>query len=79
MLIEKIWNGKGKLYDENENLYFEGEYLDGQIQGKFKKYYTQDTQMEIEGECINWYKNGKIKKYYKNVNLKYEGDYWNNR
>jgi antitoxin component YwqK of YwqJK toxin-antitoxin module len=53
MLIEKIWNGKGKLYDENENLYFEGEYLDGQIQGKFKKYYTQDTQMEIEGECIN--------------------------
>jgi hypothetical protein len=35
--------------------------------------------MEIEGECINWYKNGKIKKYYKNVNLKYEGDYLNNR
>ena len=25
------WNGKGKEYDDNNNLIFDGEYLDGKM------------------------------------------------
>ena len=35
-----LWNGKGKKYNENDKLIFEGEYLKGKgLNGKGKEYY----------------------------------------
>jgi len=49
---------------------FEGEYINGQINGKGKEYYD-DSKLKFEGEYINgnrW--NGK--KYNKNGNIEFE-------
>ena len=41
--------GKGKEYDYNGNLIFEGEYFNGKRNGKGKEYY-HDDQLKFEGE-----------------------------
>ena len=48
-------NGKGKEY-RKDILYFEGEYLNGKINGKGKEYYSKN-QLKFEGEYLNG-KNG---------------------
>ena len=51
-LNEKKWNGKGKEYCLNGELYFEGEYLNGERNGKGKEYYL-NVKLEFEGEYLN--------------------------
>ena len=55
-------NGKGKVYDNNNNnlLIFEGEYLNGKRNGKRKKYYIGGNLL-FEGAYINDKRNGKGK------------------
>ena len=55
-------NGKGKEYDYNDNLIFEGEYKNGKRNGKGKEYYS-NGKIKFEGEYLNGEKNGKGKKY----------------
>ena len=71
-------NGKGKEYNYNGELLFEGEYINGIRNGKGKEYYS-NGKLLFEGEYINGRRNGKGKEYYSNGNLLFEGDYINGK
>ena len=69
--------GKGKEYYENGNLIFEGEYLNGQINGKVKEYDDFDGHLIFEGEYLNRKRNGKEKEYDGDGIILFEGEYLN--
>ena len=73
-------NRKGKEYClTNNELIFEGEYLNGKRNGKGKEYFY-DGKLLFEGEYLNGKRNGKGKEY--NIfsgNLVYEGEYLNGK
>ena len=81
-------NGKGQEYDyENDDLLFEGEYLNGKRNGKVKEYYD-NGELKFEGEYLNGAKNGKVKEYYESIwfekgnkygELEFEGEYLNGK
>ena len=72
-------NRIGKEYDAyNDKLYFEGEYFNGQKNGKGKEYY-KDGKLKFEGEYLSGKKNGKGKEYYEDGKLKFEGEYLNGK
>ena len=50
--MQKKWNGKGYFVG---NLIFEGEYLNGQRNGKGKKY-DRYGNLIFEGEYLNGYR-----------------------
>ena len=74
----EIKNGKGYMieYDIYGLLKYEGEYLNGERNGKGKEYY-HNYVFKYEGEYINGKRYGKGKEYYENGNLKFEGEYTN--
>ena len=45
-------NGKGKEYDKDKNIIFEGKYVGGERNGKGKEY-DKDKNIIFEGEYIN--------------------------
>ena len=64
-------NGK----DKNIKLKFEGQYINGERNGKGKEY-NKNVILEFEGEYLNgkrW--NGIEKKYHDNGKLKFNGEY----
>ena len=68
-------NGIGREYNRfNNNLEFEGEFLNGQRNGKGKEYYDNGN-IKFEGEFLNGQRNGKGKEYNENDNIKFEGEY----
>ena len=70
-------NGKGKEYDYDCNLLFEGEYLNGKRNGKGKEYYFNGN-LRFEGEYLNGKRNGKGKYYYNDCHkIIFEGEYKN--
>ena len=73
-------NKRGKEYNSyNDNLIFEGEYLNGKRNGKGKEYYDIG-KLEFEGIYLNGEKNGKGKEYILNTNtLIFEGEYLNGK
>ena len=94
----KNGNGKGKEYfknkslikgpyDDNEyqrlHILFEGEYLNGERNGKGKEYYSPEEEydykkgVKFKGEYLNGKRNGKGKEFYENGALKFEGEYFN--
>ena len=68
--------GKVKIYSLNI-LIFEGEYLNGNKNGKCKEY-NDSGDLIFEGEYLNGIKNGKGKKY-KFQELVFEGEYLNGK
>ena len=52
-IIYELSNGKGyiKEYDGNDELLFEGEYLNGKRNGKGKEY-DEDGKLRFEGEYL---------------------------
>ena len=65
-----------KYFDNYKGgLIFEGEYLNGEINGKGRENYFNNILI-FEGEYLNGKKNGKIKEYFKGK-LKFEGEYIN--
>jgi len=65
-IIYELQDGKGyvKEYsDEDETIEFEGEYLNGEKNGKGKEYYDKNI-LKFEGEHSNGLRNGKGKEYY---------------
>ena len=73
--------GKGfiKRYDNtNDKLTYEGEYLNGEKNGKEKEYYIYDN-LKYEVEYLNGKRNGKGKEYDFYGNLIFEGEYLNNK
>ena len=65
-------NGKGKEYNDNNDLIFEGEYLNGKRNGKGKEYHYDGT-LYFEGEYLNGKRNGKGKEYNSDGELEFEG------
>ena len=74
-IVYELKNGKGyvKEYSE-EKLIFEGAYLNGQINGKCKKYDWKGNLI-FEGTYLNNERNGKGKEYNENEELEFEGEY----
>ena len=66
-------NGKGKEYDYEGKLKFEGEYLKGTRNGKGKEY--KYCELKFEGEYLNGKRNGKGKEYNMFGTLIFEGEY----
>ena len=77
-LINGRKNGKGKEYNDFEELIFEGEYLNGKKNGKVKEY-NENGKLIFEGEYLNGERNGKGKEYSDNSIIEYEGDYLNDK
>ena len=50
-------------YDESDKIIFEGEYVNGEINGKVKEY-DKNGKLEFEGEYLHGEKNGKGKEYF---------------
>ena len=75
----ELIKGKGliKEWDNLCFLIFEGEYLNGERNGKGKEYYNINgiNKLKYEGEYLNGKRNGKGREYYKNGKLKFEGEY----
>ena len=67
-------NGERVIFNEFGDIIFEGEYLNGQRNGKGKEYNSNGILI-FEGEYLNGKRNGKGKEYYDNGDLKYEGEY----
>ena len=76
--VYKIKNGKGMIREYYVGVYrdlrLEGEYLNGQLNGKVKQYYYKG-RLFFEGEYINGEKNGKGKEYGYSGEIKFEGEY----
>ena len=75
----KNGNGKGKEYNNGRYriLLFEGEFLNGEKNGKGKEYYNTLGELKFEGEYLNGKRNGKGKEYNLNGGLIFEGEYLN--
>ena len=74
-------DGKGKEYNiYNDELLFEGDYLDGKRTGFGIEYYEKKYQGKIvikyEGKYVNGKRNGKGIEYYNNGKIKFEGIYF---
>ena len=74
-------NGKGKEYDEDGSLIFEGEYLDGKKWKGHGKQYDEDTEKLIfEYEYFNGIITGEGKEYDRiNGDLLFSGNYLNGK
>ena len=66
-------HGKGKMYYENGNILYDGDFIEDNEEGN-GKYYYENGEYYI-GDWGNSLRNGTGKLYYKNGNLKYEGDF----
>ena len=75
-IMYEIKNGQGivKEYDRKKRLIFDGEYINGEKNGKAKEYRTYDGYCECE--YVNGEKTGKAKDYDKNGNVIFEGEYY---
>ena len=76
-----IYESKGfakEYFGKNDELRFEGEYLNGKRNGKGKEYYD-DGKLLFEGEYLNGKRNGKGKQYDWNGKLLFEGEYLNGK
>ena len=68
----------GKEYDFYDSLLFEGEYLDGERNGKGKEYFN--GVLIYEGYYLNGKRNGRGKGYdYNSGDLEFEGEYFNGK
>ena len=60
--MEKNGKGNGKEYDIDGRLIYDGEYLDGERNGKGKEY--NNKRLIYEGEFFNGKRSGQGKEYY---------------
>ena len=78
-VIYELKNGTGKIkiYSDEGDLYFEGEYLNGKKNGIGKEFSAINGKLEYEGEYLNGKKHGKGKEYeeYEDDLLIFEGEY----
>ena len=81
-LICKFENGTGfikKYTGFKDILIFEGEFIDGEGNGKVKEYYENVRHsLKYEGEYLNGKRHGKGKEYNEYEELIFEGEYLNN-
>ena len=63
---------------EKDHLIYEGEYLNGERNGKGKEYKAHVDYLIYDGEYLNGKRNGKAKEYF-NCFLVFEGEYLNGK
>ena len=77
--IYEIKEGKGNIkeyYDnDNDNLIFEGKYINGEKNGKGKEY-NSNGKLKFRGEYLNGERNGKGKEYNFKGKLIFNGEYF---
>ena len=74
-----ITNNYGKEYDGyNNDLLFEGEYLNGKRNGKGKEY-DYDGKLRFKGEYLNGKRHGKGKEYSLEGKVSFDGEYLNGK
>ena len=75
--VYEIKDGIGiiKEYGDYGELKFEGEYFNGERNGREKEY--SDGKLKFEGEYFNGERNGRGKEYNSKNNLEFEGAYLN--
>ena len=72
--IKNFINEEENKKEFNKNaIKFEGEYINGKLNGKGKEYFFEE--LIFEGEYIDGKKNGFGKDYYNNGRIKFEGEY----
>ena len=71
-------NGKGIIYNKNNNISYEGDFVNGKKEGK-GKLYSKSEKFYYIGEFKNDKRHGKGTEYYKNNNIRYVGDYINGK
>ena len=82
MIEGKGYCKKYKLIVETLDLLYEGEYLNGEKNGKGKEY--EDNHLIFEGDYLKGKRNGKGKEYYYNKKIMFNGEYkdgkqWNGK
>ena len=60
------------------SILFEGEYLNGILNGKGKEYYD-DGKVKFEGNYLSGFRHGEGIQYYNNDKVRFEGEYLNDR
>ena len=70
----KKWKGKIKEYHNNNNLKYEGEYLEGEKCGNGKEY-NREGKLIYDGQYLNGLKDGTGKEYNENGYLSFEGEF----
>ena len=70
-------NGKGILYNRNNIIKFEGDFINGTFQGNGR--YNLEGGEYYEGQWLNGKRNGRGILYYSNGKVKYEGDFINDK
>ena len=69
---------KGREYNYDEKLVYEGEYLNDKKNGKGKTY-DENGKLKYDGEYLNGIKNGKGIEYYREPDIKYVCEYKNGK
>ena len=72
-IIYELKDGKGYIEEDYDGIEYEGEYLNGEKNGKGVEYYY-DGSLQFEGRYLNGKRNG-IGKEYKKSKLIFEGQY----
>ena len=75
--INNLPNGQGKTFTKNGKVRYQGNFVNGCLQGKGKLYFDNDEY--YEGDFLNNVKHGKGKLYYPNGQIKYDGDFANDK
>ena len=82
-IVYELIDGKGLIQeyecDDDFDIKFEGEYLNGQRNGKGKEYDLFIGELSFEGEYLNGKRHGKGKEYKEYDNLRFEGEYLNGK
>ena len=78
-IIYTLINGTGKVQEYNDFgvLIFEGEYLNGEKNGKAKEYHEKNGKMSFRVEYLDGVRNGKAKEYDEYGKLIFNGEYIN--
>ena len=74
-ISDNLPNGKGKKYNKNGNVLYEGDFINGQFEGKGK--YIYDNGDYYEGQYKKGLQNGEGTLYYKNGDIMAQGNFTN--
>ena len=77
-IFDEQINGKGKEYNEDGELIYEGESLKEERNGKGKEY-NYHGELKFDGDFLNGKRNGKGKEYNYDGKLIFDGDFLNGK
>ena len=76
-MLNGLKHGKGNLYDRNDNIKYEGDFIKDRFEGIGKYIYEEGEY--FFGKWLNGLKHGTGTIYYKNGKIKFDGNYINDK